>query len=336
MPSRQAGADVRRAVPRDRAASAGHHRTDPDPGVLTTCRARRGARSLARQTASTRSIASISVSAVMVVDPARVRSALPRRSPRRARPRRLACGPPPELPDDNPLRIVPTWCAEVLSPSTAPDDRTLKLPLYASTGVAHVWLIDPVLRTIEVYESSDGRPTLVATARDGDVVRLPRSMRALARDVVEGARGASGRLALTRFQTRYLVKWGSIASSASKCLLDRWPASTPRRPFIAPRTSPGRGSRGTAHAACWIAPEAADTGRLSSLISLPSFFDRYAAGRSRCIRGCRTRRRLPTRRAVRAATAPPRGRCHASRPWRPCARAGRIRKDALVLRAGST
>jgi Uma2 family endonuclease len=79
----------------------------------------------------------------------------------------------PELPDDNPLRIVPTWCAEVLSPSTASDDRTLKLPLYASTGVAHVWLIDPLLRTIEVYESTDGRPTLAATARDADVVRLP-------------------------------------------------------------------------------------------------------------------------------------------------------------------
>jgi Uma2 family endonuclease len=79
----------------------------------------------------------------------------------------------PELPDDNPLRIVPTWCAEVLSPSTAPDDRTLKLPLYASTGVAHIWLIDPTLRTIEVYEANDARPTLVATARDADVVRLP-------------------------------------------------------------------------------------------------------------------------------------------------------------------
>jgi Uma2 family endonuclease len=79
----------------------------------------------------------------------------------------------PELPDDNPLRIVPTWCGEILSPSTASDDRTLKLPLYAATGVAHVWLIDPSLRTIEVYESTDGRPTLVATAREADVVRLP-------------------------------------------------------------------------------------------------------------------------------------------------------------------
>ena len=79
----------------------------------------------------------------------------------------------PELPDDNPLRIVPAWCAEVLSPSTASNDRTLKLPLFASTGVAHVWLLDPSLRTIEVYESIDRRPTLVATARDADVVRLP-------------------------------------------------------------------------------------------------------------------------------------------------------------------
>jgi Uma2 family endonuclease len=78
-----------------------------------------------------------------------------------------------ELPDDNPLRIIPGWCAEVLSASTASDDRTLKLPLYASTGVRHVWLIDPALRTIEVYESTEGRPTLVATAREADVVRLP-------------------------------------------------------------------------------------------------------------------------------------------------------------------
>jgi Uma2 family endonuclease len=79
----------------------------------------------------------------------------------------------PELPDDNPLRIIPAWCVEVLSPSTASDDRVLKLPLYAEAGVVHVWLIDPVLRTVEVYESIHRRPTLVAMARDADVVRLP-------------------------------------------------------------------------------------------------------------------------------------------------------------------
>jgi len=79
----------------------------------------------------------------------------------------------PELSDDNPIAIVPDFCAEVLSPGTASDDRTLKLPLYASTGVSHVWLVDPKLRTIEVYEAIDARPTLVAVARDADVIRLP-------------------------------------------------------------------------------------------------------------------------------------------------------------------
>jgi Uma2 family endonuclease len=79
----------------------------------------------------------------------------------------------PELPGDNPLRIVPQWCAEVLSPSTTSDDRTLKLPLYAETGVAHVWLLDPERHTIEVYESIASRPTLIAVARESDVARLP-------------------------------------------------------------------------------------------------------------------------------------------------------------------
>jgi hypothetical protein len=49
----------------------------------------------------------------------------------------------PELRDGNPLRVIPTWCGEVLSPSTASDDRTLKLPMYASTGVAHVVRLPP-------------------------------------------------------------------------------------------------------------------------------------------------------------------------------------------------
>ena len=79
----------------------------------------------------------------------------------------------PELPDDNAVRIVPAWCCEILSPTTTSNDRTLKLPMYAATGVKHVWLIEPEAGTIEVYESIDARPTLVATARGAEVVRLP-------------------------------------------------------------------------------------------------------------------------------------------------------------------
>jgi len=74
----------------------------------------------------------------------------------------------PELPDENPLSIVPDWCCEVLSPNTARDDRSLKLPLYARSGVGWVWLVDPALRLIEVFETVNGKPMLVATAKDED------------------------------------------------------------------------------------------------------------------------------------------------------------------------
>jgi Uma2 family endonuclease len=79
----------------------------------------------------------------------------------------------PELPDDNPIAIVPDFCAEVLSPSTARIDKATKLPLYARSGVQWVWLIDPLLRLIEVYETIDGKPTLMTSAQDEDRRALP-------------------------------------------------------------------------------------------------------------------------------------------------------------------
>ncbi len=78
----------------------------------------------------------------------------------------------PKLPDENPLRVLPDWCCEVLSPSTARDDRLLKLPIYASSGVSWVWLVDPVLHSIEVYRTVEGLATLVETAHDDAEVTL--------------------------------------------------------------------------------------------------------------------------------------------------------------------
>ena len=78
----------------------------------------------------------------------------------------------PELPDENPLTLVPDWTCEVLSPSTQRDDRVIKLPLYAREGVAHVWLVDPALRAVEVYEAERKRPLLAQTATDDDTLVL--------------------------------------------------------------------------------------------------------------------------------------------------------------------
>ena len=79
----------------------------------------------------------------------------------------------PELPDENPLTILPDWCCEILSPRTARDDLTVKLPLYARSGVTWNWIIDPMRRIVEVYETIDGRPALTATAKDDERVLLP-------------------------------------------------------------------------------------------------------------------------------------------------------------------
>jgi Uma2 family endonuclease len=79
----------------------------------------------------------------------------------------------PEMPHENPITLLPDWVAEVLSPSTAKQDRGLKLPIYARAGVGHVWIIDPELRLLEVYETLRERPSLIATVQDEGRATLP-------------------------------------------------------------------------------------------------------------------------------------------------------------------
>jgi Uma2 family endonuclease len=79
----------------------------------------------------------------------------------------------PRMPSENPIPTLPDWCAEILSPTTAVIDRADKLPLYAKCGIGHVWLVDPVLHLVEIYETARERPSLVATARDTETVALP-------------------------------------------------------------------------------------------------------------------------------------------------------------------
>ena len=77
----------------------------------------------------------------------------------------------PELPDVAAFTLAPDWVAEVLSASTARLDRVGKLPVYAREAVAHVWLIDPVAQTLEVFKLDGARYALVLTAGGDAVVR---------------------------------------------------------------------------------------------------------------------------------------------------------------------
>ncbi|AKT39364.1 Uma2 family endonuclease [Chondromyces crocatus] len=63
-----------------------------------------------------------------------------------------------EPPADHRFTIAPDWVCEVLSASTATHDRIRKMRLYAAAGVGHVWLIDPVARTLEVFRRGTDEP----------------------------------------------------------------------------------------------------------------------------------------------------------------------------------
>jgi Uma2 family endonuclease len=62
------------------------------------------------------------------------------------------------------MRGAPDWLAEVLSPSTARHDQTIKLSAYERAGVREVWLIDPIDRTVTIYRLEKGcygRPVIL-------------------------------------------------------------------------------------------------------------------------------------------------------------------------------
>ena len=51
---------------------------------------------------------------------------------------------------------APDLVVEVLSPTTAKNDRSAKMRHYAAAGVKEYWIISPLSRSIEVYLQHDG------------------------------------------------------------------------------------------------------------------------------------------------------------------------------------
>jgi Uma2 family endonuclease len=58
--------------------------------------------------------------------------------------------------------LPPDWACEVLSPRTEGFDRGEKVPIYARESVRHVWLVDPIEQTLEVFALDGERYALVA------------------------------------------------------------------------------------------------------------------------------------------------------------------------------
>jgi Uma2 family endonuclease len=58
-----------------------------------------------------------------------------------------------------------------MSGSTRRIDRALKLAVYAREGVRYVWLVEPLDRSLKVFELRQGSCTLLATFCEDDPVR---------------------------------------------------------------------------------------------------------------------------------------------------------------------
>ncbi|MFH2010708.1 MAG: Uma2 family endonuclease [bacterium] len=80
----------------------------------------------------------------------------------------------PRMPETAYFELVPDWVCEVISPSTERLDRGEKLEIYRREQVAHVWLVSPLARTVEVLRlTGEGFLLAVVHAVPGPVRAEP-------------------------------------------------------------------------------------------------------------------------------------------------------------------
>ncbi len=66
------------------------------------------------------------------------------------------------------IASAPDLVVEVISPSSAEDDRGVKMRVYARYGVPHYWIVDPDAQTLEMYILSAGAYTLAGRFSGAD------------------------------------------------------------------------------------------------------------------------------------------------------------------------
>lgn len=77
----------------------------------------------------------------------------------------------PTAPTERPVRVLPDWVCEVLSPSTAARDMGHKQRTYHRSRVSHYWLLDPIEHVLTVYRWTEAGYLLVLVASPGEVMR---------------------------------------------------------------------------------------------------------------------------------------------------------------------
>jgi Uma2 family endonuclease len=65
---------------------------------------------------------------------------------------------------------APDWVCEIVSPTTAALDRRHKIHIYSRAHVAHLWLVDPLAKMLEVYRREGDHWMLAATHAAGELI----------------------------------------------------------------------------------------------------------------------------------------------------------------------
>lgn len=77
-----------------------------------------------------------------------------------------------------PVRVLPDWICEIVSPSDARRDRVVKAALYAEHGVPHYWIVSPEDHVVEAFAlgpEGDAQPrqwVRLGAWSDGDLARI--------------------------------------------------------------------------------------------------------------------------------------------------------------------
>jgi Uma2 family endonuclease len=70
------------------------------------------------------------------------------------------------------LHLCSEWILAVRL-RTALLDRRQKRRIYAEQGVPHLWLVDPLVRSLEIFRLTEGGYTALGTFGEAEVVRAP-------------------------------------------------------------------------------------------------------------------------------------------------------------------
>jgi Uma2 family endonuclease len=76
-------------------------------------------------------------------------------------------------PDEAYFSTVPDWICEILSPSSVKTDRIIKQQLYLSWKINHYWIVDPILKSVEILERAAENWVVKGLYSENDKMRAP-------------------------------------------------------------------------------------------------------------------------------------------------------------------